>query len=115
MKAGVEAHLRDILDLVHRLETQLHPMSKAMLASDVDAQDATAYRFQHIGEAVKRLPEDLKSRHPGIEWGRIIGMRNLLAHEYFAFDPNIAWATMQGSLPSLKAACLAELCAFRSD
>lgn len=109
MKSGVDAYLRDTVDLIDRIETQLLPMSKAMLADDLDAQDATAYRFQHIGEAVKRLPDDLKSRHPMIEWARIIGMRNLLAHEYFAFDPDIAWETMKSSLPSLKAACPAEL------
>ena len=115
MHDGVTAFLHDIIDLIDRIETQLRPMDEATLASDVDAQDATAYRFQHIGEAVKRLPDDLKARHPEIEWARIIGMRNLLAHEYFAFDPHIAWQTMQGSLPALKTVCLAELQAPEAD
>jgi uncharacterized protein with HEPN domain len=42
-----------------------------------------------IGEAVKDLDEDLRTRHPHIPWRQILGMRNILAHEYFTRESEI--------------------------
>jgi uncharacterized protein with HEPN domain len=36
-----------------------------------------------IGEAAKALGDDLKAWHPQIPWRQILGLRNVLAHEYF--------------------------------
>ncbi len=73
------------------------------------SRDATAYRLLAIGEAAKDLDDDLKSRHPDIPWRQILGMRNILAREYFTRESEIIWETLKAGLPELAAVCRAEL------
>ncbi|HEX4506821.1 MAG TPA: HepT-like ribonuclease domain-containing protein, partial [Alphaproteobacteria bacterium] len=74
-----------------------------------DVQDATAYRILAIGEASKGFGDDLKSRHPHVPWRQILGMRNLLAHEYFIRESELIWETIRVGLPELADVCRAEL------
>jgi uncharacterized protein with HEPN domain len=73
--------LLDILKLIERIERQTGKLTREVFLEDADVQDATAYRLLAIGEAVKDLDDDLKSRHPHIPWRQILGMRNILAHD----------------------------------
>jgi uncharacterized protein with HEPN domain len=38
--------------------------------------------LQTLSEATQRLPEELKKRHPEINWRGISGFRNILVHGY---------------------------------
>jgi uncharacterized protein with HEPN domain len=62
-----------------------------------------------IGEASKDLDDGLKSRHPHVPWHQILGMRNILAHEYFIRESEIIWETVKIGLPELAAVCRVEL------
>jgi uncharacterized protein with HEPN domain len=39
-----------------------------------------------VGEAVKGVSAETRTREPGIPWKQIAGLRDLLAHEYFRID-----------------------------
>ncbi len=101
--------LLDILELIERIERQTARLTRETFLQDPDVQDATAYRLLAIGEAAKALDEDLKSRHPHIPWRQILGMRNILAHEYFTRESEIVWETLKAGLPELAAVCRTEL------
>jgi uncharacterized protein with HEPN domain len=101
--------LLDILELIERIERQTGKLTREAFLQDPDVQDATAYRLLAIGEAAKALDDDLKTRHPHIPWRQILGMRNILAHEYFTRESEIIWETLQVGLPELAAVCRAEL------
>jgi uncharacterized protein with HEPN domain len=101
--------LLDILDLIVRIEGQTGGLTREAFLGDADVQDATAYRLLAIGEAAKGLDDDLKSRYANIPWRQILGMRNILAHEYFTRESEIIWETLKTGLPELAAACRAEL------
>ena len=101
--------LLDILELIDRIERQTGGLTREAFLQDADVQDATAYRLLAIGEAAKDLDEDLKLRHPRIPWRQILGMRNILAHEYFTRESEIIWETVKAGLPKLAAVCHAEL------
>jgi uncharacterized protein with HEPN domain len=70
-------------------------------AANVEIQDAVVRRLAVIGEAVKGLPEAFRDRYPEIPWRSIAGARDVLVHEYFRVDLELAWEMVQTELPRL--------------
>lgn len=70
--------------------------------NDVKTQDAVIRRIEVIGEAARRLSDELRSGHGELPWSRIIGMRNELAHGYFSVDLNIIWIAAAEPLPAMR-------------
>jgi uncharacterized protein with HEPN domain len=101
--------LLDILELIDRIDRQTTGLSLEEFLDNADVQDATAYRILAIGEASKDLDDALKARHPRMRWHQILGMRNILAHEYFVRESEIIWETVKVALPELAAICHIEL------
>lgn len=60
--------------------------------------------FVIIGEAAKHLPAEARRKQPQISWSKIVGMRNVLTHEYPETDVKILWKTAKKRLPELKKA-----------
>ena len=56
-----------------------------------------------IGEASKHFPKRIKKRYSDIDWKAIVGMRNVVVHEYFGVNLEILWKTIRSRLPELKA------------
>jgi uncharacterized protein with HEPN domain len=62
-----------------------------------------------ISEASRRLPDDMKSRHPQIAWRDIAGAGNIYRHDYEEVSPDQAWNTVLIDLPLLRTAIHHEL------
>jgi len=71
-----------------------------VFAEDVRA-DAVLMNLHVIGEAVKKLPSELRERHPEVAWREIAGLRDFIAHAYFALDPDIIWDAIERDIPAL--------------
>ena len=68
------------------------------------AQDIIARRLSIIGEAAASLSRkypDFCEKHPEIPFRVIIGMRNILVHDYGAIDWMLVWNTIQQDIPPL--------------
>ncbi len=63
--------------------------------------DAVMMNFIVIGEMVLRISDKFKQVHPQIEWNRIKGFRNLVAHDYFGIDAEEVWQIITNDLPIL--------------
>lgn len=98
-----------ILDLVGMIARRLNGMSRDSFEADLDEIDLTSFRLAHIGEASRKLSEDVKGRHSEIPWTRIYAMRNLISHDYVAIDPLEIWSTATQKLDILAAVCRTEL------
>lgn len=72
-------------------------------------QDATIRNLEIIGEAVKRLSDDFKSRNTNIPWRNIAGLRDVLIHDYMGVDLVNVWNVVQLNLPALKKAIMVNL------
>jgi len=59
--------------------------------------------FEIIGEASKKLSDDIKSTYPLVPWKSMAGMRDKLIHDYFGVDLDIVWDTIQNFIPKLNA------------
>jgi len=68
---------------------------------DTEKQDAVARRIEIIGEAVKQLPDGLREQNPDVPWRDIAGARDILIHEYYRIDLELAWDMVQADIPDL--------------
>ena len=55
-----------------------------------------------ISEASRRLPDDLKARHPSIAWKEMAGAGSVYRHDYEEVDADEVWVTVQDHLPPLR-------------
>jgi uncharacterized protein with HEPN domain len=60
------------------------------------------HHVQLIGEAASRLSEDVRGNYPDVPWADVIGMRNILVHQYFSTDLDQVWYSVEHELPPLK-------------
>lgn len=55
-----------------------------------------------IGEAANHITKETTLKFPQIEWVQIVGMRNILIHEYFEVDSSLIWDIIKNDIPVLK-------------
>lgn len=94
--------LQDILDAIDRVSSYVEGMTYADFLSDRKTQDAVTRNIEIIGEAARSLPGEFKEKHPDIPWEEIVGMRNVIVHEYFGILPDVVWDVIENELPPLR-------------
>lgn len=94
--------LRDILEAIANIE-RYAARGRQAFEGDELIQNWFVRHLQIIGEAAYALPRDLRDQEPDIPWTKIIGMRHILVHDYFAVDTNVVWDAVEHDLPDLKA------------
>jgi len=58
--------------------------------------------FVVIGEMIDRISDEFKSKNSEIEWIKIKGFRNIVAHDYFGIDAEEVWQIIKTKIPTLK-------------
>ena len=66
----------------------------AVLCNEL-ARDAALWNLLLLGEAAKQVPEHIRLEHSVIEWRKIAGFRDMLAHGYFWLDEDIIWDVIE--------------------
>ena len=95
--------LTDILEAAEAIERFTEQMDYLQFQHDEKTIRAVERELEIIGEAVKKIPEQITREHPTIPWKAIAGMRDRLIHHYWATEAEILWRTVEDSLPALKA------------
>ena len=93
--------LLDILEAIERIE-KYTARGRSVFDEDELIQTWVLYHLQIIGEAVRALSPETTSDAEDIEWSKIIGMRNILVHNYFGIDTEVVWAVIENDLAILK-------------
>lgn len=94
--------LTDIRDAIRRIERYTAGKSLAAFRRDELVHDAVERCLEIISEASRRLPEEMKARHPGIPWRNVAGLGNVFRHEYDAVSTPLVWEIVREHLPPLK-------------
>jgi len=94
--------LADMLEAIEKIERYTHGLSREDLWQDDLVADAVVRNLEVIGEAARHVPETLRAAHPEIDWRRVVGLRNVVVHEYFAIDLDVVWVVVEKHLPKLK-------------
>ncbi len=55
---------------------------------------------------LEKIPDVVRGNCQDIEWRKIIGLRNVLIHEYFGVSIPMVWDIVQSKLTKLKSVCL---------
>ncbi len=98
---GDRARLQHVLEAIKEIENYISNISYEDFQSNSMMQYASVKQLEIIGEASSQLTEQFKKLYKEIEWREIIGMRNILIHEYFGIDTKIVWDILQIDLPKL--------------
>lgn len=94
--------VEDILDAMNKAEILLEGVSYSQFENDFRINFAVVRALEIIGEAVKRLPEDLYQRYPDIPWKGMAGMRDRIIHGYDNVDLQIVWDVVKRDIPQIK-------------
>ena len=102
MSRDYSVYLEDILEAIQKIQQYIEGLSINTFSRDSKTLDAVVRNLEVIGEATKRIPEEIRSKYPGIEWKKIAGLRDMLIHEYFGINVEIVWDILQIKLPVLE-------------
>ena len=109
MPRDYKVFLEDILEAIRKVRDYTDGLSLQAFLADAKTFDAVIRNLEIIGEAVKRIPEEIRSLRPEVEWKRIGRLRDILIHQYFGVDVQIVWDIVQRRLTSLEEAIRALL------
>jgi len=104
MSRDSELYLRDIADASAQIRAWTSGMNSADLRADARTMAAVERNLLVIGEAAKHVPESLRAQAAEIDWRKVCGLRDVLAHAYFTVDAELLWSIVHEHVPSLERA-----------
>ena len=102
MKREFLDYVEDIIGAMEDAMSFVEGMDYDDFAKDKRTIYAVIRALEVIGEAVKKIPNSVRKRHPEIPWKDMAGMRDKLIHEYFGVDLRRVWKTVKENIPNLK-------------
>jgi len=86
MQRDFRVYLKDILEVIHRIQLYTNELSRDQFLESPLVQDAVLRNLAIIGEAANKVLEEIRARHPEAQWKKTAGIRDFLVHDYFGVD-----------------------------
>jgi uncharacterized protein with HEPN domain len=90
-----QSYLADIRTACEKVRRFTAWMDSKTFFEDDRTDHAVIHCLLIVGEAVKRIPDDVRRELPAVEWRKIAGMRDWLAHVYFSINSDILWEVVE--------------------
>ncbi len=104
-----QSALHDIAYHIALVDSFIGNLSLSQFAEDLKTIYASVRCLEIISEASRRLPADVKERHPAIDWQRMAGAGNIYRHDYEDVEARQVWKTVAEALPPLRKAIESEI------
>lgn len=101
MQPRDESYLLDILRACQLIQSFVEDMDRSEFDDDLKTQSAVIRQFEILGEATKRLSDELRASTPDIPWRQMAGMRDVLIHAYDHINLDQVWYATLTSIPDL--------------
>lgn len=102
MKKDPIVFIGHIIESIELIEEYAENLNTDKFKKNTAIQDAIIRRLEIIGEAVKNIPSQFRTKHPEIPWKEMTGMRDVLIHKYFNIDLSLTWSVVKRELPPIK-------------
>lgn len=102
VKRTYRLYLNDIIQAMNKIEKYSQGLDYDSFVSNDMVIDAVLRNIEVIGEAAAQIPETLKQQYSHIPWKKIIGLRNIVIHEYFGVDLDNIWKIVTENIPDTK-------------
>lgn len=83
MKKDDTVYLRHIMDAIGLIEEYTKGISENDFIATTMVHDAVVRQLEIIGVAARNISGTFQRKHPNLPWGKMIGIRNKIIHEYF--------------------------------
>jgi uncharacterized protein with HEPN domain len=93
-------YIHHVLDCLQRIQRYCKDGKEAFFSAEL-VQDAVLRNLQTLAESTKRISDDLKDRHPEVDWRAVAGFRNVLVHDYLGINLERIWEIVSIHLPTL--------------
>ena len=91
----------DIIEATAQMDAYIFGIDENDFYQDTKTFDAVARNIILIGDAASGIPHEVRRDLPDIPWQRIVGMRNILTHKYYAVDDKTVWEVANRYAPLL--------------
>ncbi|MEM1582650.1 MAG: HepT-like ribonuclease domain-containing protein [Candidatus Bathyarchaeia archaeon] len=75
MQRDPKIYLKDALKAIEKIESYMKNITFTKFLRNTLVQDAVVRNLEIIGEAIKKVPAEIRTRHPEIEWRKIAGLK----------------------------------------
>lgn len=93
--------IQDILEAARRITSYTAGLTYETFLADIKTQDAVTRNLEIVGEAARKLSNDLRNANPNIPWKSMSGLRDRLIHDYFGVNIDIVWEIASNELPQV--------------
>jgi uncharacterized protein with HEPN domain len=100
----VRPALRTILEAIDGIDAATGGKTREDYGADWLIRHGVQRGIEIISEAARRIPPELQATQPHIPWAQIMGIGNVLRHEYHRISDTVIWNVVQDHLPPLRAA-----------